>query len=602
VKQLKKNLPSLFAAAILIAIFLFSGGWDIWGIFFKVLGLIATIFLVVNTLPGGSGARMPEPESEDVYRQRLADALAKRRDDPEYNALRKPKKKNYIDYSETLPENLRGEAEKSFNTLIENMIRVSATALIADRVAFYLLDESGEGFKLRFAYSENAHNLMEFVPRGNGFIDVILNQNKSVMENNIPENSLVVSYAMQKSKKAYSFIGVPVLYNNKPIGVLVIDSYAKENFSIESREIAEAIAATFSSGIVNTNLLYETANSALKNQIMANLHKALASVGNEDEINDILCEYIGNYFQADRLSIGKVLGNGEVIIERVVGPADQVREGQTISPEKSLIGLVIRQNKPILMTDLNAAGKDYSPRFYAGESSEMAMDSILSVPVVNNDDTLAVLILESNKKNAFKISDKNALTEIAESAKYAYLNHESKDRLAQMTFKDDLTELWNENAMRKRLEEELGRCIRFKEKLTIMYLNIDHFDNINQSYGVTVADALLKEFGEVVVPMIRAIDYMARGSADRFYMLLPGTSVLGGRILAERIRQKIEAHRFYLEGGVIQATISIALVEIPEMAQTSDEVFANLDTTMTFMRKQGRNKSMAYSKKTKEQA
>ncbi len=86
--------------------------------------------------------------------------------------------------------------------------------------------------------------------------------------------------------------------------------------------------------------------------------------------------------------------------------------------------------------------------------------------------------------------------------------------------------------------------------LSMILFDIDHFKRINDTYGHLVGDAVLRELSEVVRANIRESEYFVRWGGEEFIVLLPGTSLDGANMVAEKLRRAIESHRFPTVGRV----------------------------------------------------
>ena len=86
--------------------------------------------------------------------------------------------------------------------------------------------------------------------------------------------------------------------------------------------------------------------------------------------------------------------------------------------------------------------------------------------------------------------------------------------------------------------------------LSMILFDIDHFKKINDTYGHLVGDTVLRELSEVVRASIRESEYFVRWGGEEFIILLPGTSLEGAKMVAEKLRRAIESHHFSTVGRV----------------------------------------------------
>jgi len=169
--------------------------------------------------------------------------------------------------------------------------------------------------------------------------------------------------------------------------------------------------------------------------------------------------------------------------------------------------------------------------------------------------------------------------------------------LEEMSIKDEETDTWNFNGLTQRMDEEMSRSMRFDNRLSVVMIDVDSFEQFNQNYGDPATISLLKELSRFTKEAIRVVDYLARIGENRFVLLLPETSRFGARILTERLRASISEKPFYIEGDIIKITISGGIVEFPEMAADKEELMSKLNKTVVAAKSENGNKIIIYTKK-----
>jgi diguanylate cyclase (GGDEF)-like protein len=122
---------------------------------------------------------------------------------------------------------------------------------------------------------------------------------------------------------------------------------------------------------------------------------------------------------------------------------------------------------------------------------------------------------------------------------------------------DALTGMLNRHAFYPILNQELSRSARYARSFSIILLDVDEFKDINDNYGHLEGDKVLKELSSLVVGLLRKTDCTGRWGGEEFLILLPETEPADARILAERIREKIEETHF-LQKYYITASFGVA--------------------------------------------
>jgi diguanylate cyclase (GGDEF)-like protein len=155
---------------------------------------------------------------------------------------------------------------------------------------------------------------------------------------------------------------------------------------------------------------------------------------------------------------------------------------------------------------------------------------------------------------------------------------------------DPLTKLYNKSFFSAHLAQEVSKAQRYQRRLSLIIGDIDHFKHINDTYGDQVGDAVIVEIGKILRIHCRRSDIPARWGGEEVAVLLPETDLMGGMMLAERIRQTIESYQFE---GIEQLTISFGVATL-----TSDrhELIKRADASLSEAKKSGRNKVVTTTK------
>jgi len=135
----------------------------------------------------------------------------------------------------------------------------------------------------------------------------------------------------------------------------------------------------------------------------------------------------------------------------------------------------------------------------------------------------------------------------------------TNEKLRELVTKDGLTGLFNHRYFQEAIDREISRTIRYDKPLTLILLDIDHFKNVNDTYGHPAGDAVLKVISAIIKKAVRESDLVARYGGEEFAAILPETDLKGGAILAERIRRAVEAMDIPVDGQTIQVTISLGV-------------------------------------------
>ena len=173
----------------------------------------------------------------------------------------------------------------------------------------------------------------------------------------------------------------------------------------------------------------------------------------------------------------------------------------------------------------------------------------------------------------------------------------NSERLTLISLTDALTKVNNRRYVEMRMLEEIGRARRQQYSIACMYLDIDFFKKINDTYGHQSGDDVLKEVAKRIKAELRLSDTLGRFGGEEFVVLLVNTNHLNAVLVAERIRRSIAEKPFLLTtSGVCNVTISIGITTLVEdlnqgdIDDTARALLQQADNALYEAKEQGRNR------------
>lgn len=166
-----------------------------------------------------------------------------------------------------------------------------------------------------------------------------------------------------------------------------------------------------------------------------------------------------------------------------------------------------------------------------------------------------------------------------------------QDEMRQLAETDPLTNLFNRRAFRQRLEATMARAARSSGVVSCLMLDLDHFKQLNDTYGHDLGDRVLTQLADLLRREQRAMDVLARLGGEEFVVLLPETGLRGARIYAERILRKVSAATFGTAESPVQLTVSIGIATYPDDRVGDSEGLLRLaDVNLLRAKAEGRNR------------
>jgi len=296
--------------------------------------------------------------------------------------------------------------------------------------------------------------------------------------------------------------------------------------------------------------------------------KAVTSSLDQEAILKIVMEKIRRLLHPGNWSLLLADGEtGELRFEIAVGRGSKKLKGMTIKPGEGVAGWVAKEKKPLLVNDVS---KD--PRFSNRLDSitRYKTRSIICVPLMAKDKCLgAIELINRPRTKKFTEEDLLLLSTLAGYSAIAIENAIYFKKIHDLTITDDLTHLYNARHLHDRLEDEIERARRFKYSLSMIFIDLDYFKNVNDQHGHLCGSKVLKEAAFVLNSHIRAIDTAFRYGGDEFIILMPKTNKKNARMVALKLRDAIRKHLFLQDEGLsYKLTASFGVATYPE--DTSD--------------------------------
>lgn len=145
---------------------------------------------------------------------------------------------------------------------------------------------------------------------------------------------------------------------------------------------------------------------------------------------------------------------------------------------------------------------------------------------------------------------------------------------------DPLTQVYNRRAFMDHLKQECSRSHRYQKDLAVIMIDIDYFKSINDQYGHTAGDDVLKQFSSLLKDITRESDIFARLGGEEFAILLPETDLEGAIIAAEKYRKSIENYSFSTDSFIGMCTASFGVTALSELLLMSQEEQIELIMTL----------------------
>jgi len=220
--------------------------------------------------------------------------------------------------------------------------------------------------------------------------------------------------------------------------------------------------------------------------------------------------------------------------------------------------------------------------------------AVIAVPLVSRGRPLGAVVgidrTRSSRVPELSTRVADALAILLSPAAVALDNATKLRRVEALSVTDDLTSLYNSRYLNQALHREAKRALRGGRPLSLLFLDLDGFKNVNDAHGHLLGSRALVETADVIRSCSRETDVVARFGGDEFAVVLPDTGGPGARSVAERVRERLARFRFLVNEGLdVRLTVSIGIATLPDAAGSSDELIEAADAAMYRVKDRGKN-------------
>lgn len=393
-----------------------------------------------------------------------------------------------------------------------------------------------------------------------------------------------------------SEMAVPIIYRDALLGVLDIQSNYMDHFREMDRHIQNTLAAQISVAIINARLFDDLNRRAREAEMLRQAGSIVASTLNQDEaIQRILNQlkqvvpYDSSSVQLRRESYLEIVGgNGFSDLEKIIGIRFPLN-GASASAK------ILQTNSPIIISDVQESYPDFRV------PPHNHIHGWMGVPLIVQNEVLGVITLDSCTPGAFDQSQARLVQAFADQVAIALENarlFEDTRRLATM---DPLTNIYNRRHFYELAHREFERSHRYHHPLSAIMFDLDHFKQVNDTYGHAAGDQVLQTIAETCQSKLRKSDIFGRYGGEEFIVIMPETDEQRAWNVAERLRRSVARTSIRINGGEISITISLGVATLSKDLLYNDlpgdmleKLIDNADQALYQAKQAGRNRVIVH--------
>jgi diguanylate cyclase (GGDEF)-like protein len=332
--------------------------------------------------------------------------------------------------------------------------------------------------------------------------------------------------------------------------------------------------------------------------------------------NDFLPSEAGTIYVDDPLDVDEDGQSLSLVVIAGFGPKSEDLMEERFSTGNGIIGEVYRTGKPYSCSEPLE-----DPIFRSGPGLRIGfkIDSVVGAPLGVEGRTIGVIeLINHSSGKGYSDADLVLLGIFAQTISLSVVNAIDAQRAKEIAKRDELTQLYNDRYLHGSLSKIIDEAVASGSECGIIFLDLDHFKEVNDNHGHLVGSRLLSEVGATLKQIIPGEGLAARYGGDEFVIALPGAGRQETFWVAETIRQNIAERAFIVntdsEGaggvrylrieGVITCSIGIATLQsdiMPELSaengnakKAKEQLLRQADTCMYAAKELGRNRTVPY--------
>ena len=356
-----------------------------------------------------------------------------------------------------------------------------------------------------------------------------------------------------------SYVGAPLRTRDGVIGFLNLGSKTPGFYQEYHAAQLEAFANQAVLAIVNARLFNETRKRTLFLTMLNDITRLSINMMDEEQTFDAVAEKMTELFQADAALI-TVWDEGLqlTITAAGFGLSNEVLHSVSMKPgDLTLTASVLRAGHALAVEDV-----ENSPYIDHDLAKTFPMHSMMGLPLIADGIRLGAVLVSFNNPHVFSQEEIDNGEQVSSQVALAVSKARLYTQVQRMSITDELTGLFNRRGIFEKGRAALVEAQRYAKPLALIWLDIDYFKRVNDTYGHHIGDQVVRGVAECCRASVRDRDLIGRyggEGGDELILMLPETNLADTLQIAERVRQRIASQMFDTDKGPIAVTVSMGI-------------------------------------------
>jgi len=402
-------------------------------------------------------------------------------------------------------------------------------------------------------------------------------------------------------------IVIPLIADQKPLGAAIIVLPTGREINPTDVTLAEQICPQISLAVAKARLLSaeqtQLAETGRTNQLLSALSRMAARIASANDLETIFST-LGDELKSIGVFclVGLQDEESESITVRYFSRLHPVPEKwqrflyefNTFNTHFPLFPLIMEQRKPVYILDPIPLVQTLLTRFPEHIQSQLihligfhSGTHAICLPLIADERVVGVITLWGDD---IRESDQPAALLFSSQVAIAIQKARLISEIQQMVITDELTGVCNRRGLYEHGQQEVERSRRFNHPLSLLFVDVDYFKNINDQFGHNIGDEVLLQIAERIQVNVRELDVIGRYGGDEFLVILVETNLEEGIGIAERLLKNISDEPFFSSAGPISTTLSIGIAELNDLDADFDSLIIRSDQLLYLAKENGRNR------------
>ena len=386
-----------------------------------------------------------------------------------------------------------------------------------------------------------------------------------------------------------TILAVPLLSKGKILGIIeAINKKDKTLFNEEDLSLVSNYAEHAAIALENANLVQSLKAKVSQLTLIFDINKTITSILNLEKLLKKSAELIQKAF--DYYFVGIALAKGSHAIIKGFSAKENVKPTKKVRKGKGLVGKVLKEQKMVICqnTEKEKSFKDFSDQF----KSEMV------VPIKKGEKLIGLTVIGSPEKYAFNKEEAKIIKEVSYQLGIAIDNARLYEKIRLATITDELTGLYNSRYCNEYLPSIVGEWNETEKKGAVIFMDLDHFKNINDSYNHLIGSKLLRLVGKEIKSKIKNGQHVGiRYGGDEYVIVVRKVGLDGAIEFTRELKDSITSKKFRIKDEKktieVQIKASFGIACYPTDSENFYDLLRLSDLAMYYVKGRGRN-NIAY--------